>query len=155
MITKEQVESLFNGKVIKNEYDKIIHQIDKRFDEICKKFLSIKKSYGWYDYDNICHYEFNSNGYFDPERYREYISITGEWIKPPDGFDLNFPTRWLWEENWEREMQKTIEEYKKQTIVKKHQIKNRQETKKQKKELLITNIKSKLTKEELKIVKFK
>jgi len=113
MITKKQFDLLYSDDVTKKEYDAIIRQIGERFDEICRKFIrKTNKSRAWYAYGNWEWY--GSEGFFDPAEYQEYIEISGEWIEPPPGYDLAFPTRWLWEENWEKEMKQVSEEYEKE-----------------------------------------
>ena len=109
MITKEQFDSLFDDNITKKEYDSTIGQINRRFSEICEKFLKTSPYRpSWYDYDTANLHDEAIDGHFDPKRYKETIYITGEYIGlPPGYFDFEFPTRWLWEENWEQEMNET------------------------------------------------
>ncbi len=158
MITKAQFDSLFSEDITKKQYDVIIAEIDKRFHEICKKFIhkeSGSDGRGWYDYGNVSYDDENSEGYFDPEEYKENIQVGGEWIDTSPGYDAEFPTRWLWEENWEEEMKQTSEKYKQEVLAEKQKKKQQRETKKQQAEILKRSIKAKLTSEELKIVRFK
>lgn len=155
MITKQQFDSLFSDNITRKQYDTIIQQIDERFGEICEKFLRKRnKSRAWYDYGNLYIEDEYSEGHFDPDEYKEYIEINGEWIEPPAGFDFSFPTRWLWEADWEKEMKKISEDYETQLEARKAKEKKRRETRQQQVELLKASIKAKLTPEELKIVKF-
>ena len=99
--------------------------------------------FGWFDY-------YEENGFIPKDNLKE-ISITGEYIEPPEGFDFSFPTSWLWEENWFQQMQETIAEEK--------EYKEKQKLKKSLEKLeakdLKKSIKSKLTKKELALVAFK
>lgn len=154
MITKEQFDFLFSDSITKKEYDAIIAQIDKRFEEICEKFLK-KTSKSWYVYGNFSYKDENSEGCFDPEEYKEWVEIGGENINSPPGYDLAFPTRWLWTEDFEDEMKRESENYKKKMECKKQKDKEQREKRKAQIEVLKSSIKAKLTKEELKIIKFK
>lgn len=150
MITKAQFDSLFDEDVTKKQYDEIIGLIDDRFNEICKIFL-IKRNRqkAWYDYDNETE---DSRGYFDLKNYKEYIGVSGEWIEPPLGYDLDFPTRWLWED-FEQEMKKTIEDTRQ--MLEERKEKNKKEIRKKEVAVLKSSIKNKLTPQELKIINFK
>jgi len=156
-ITKQEFDSLFNDNITKKEYDIIIEKINQRVDEICEKFLHETNRHMscWYAYDNSCD---GYDGFFDPKKYKENIKFTCENMKPPEvyqhGYYTQFPTRWLWENTWETEMNDNI------TKCKEKQIKEKQEQKEQKekhlKEInaLKQSIKNKLTREEFKIIKF-
>jgi hypothetical protein len=154
MITKEKVELLLSDNITVKEYDAIVFEIDARFTEICKKFLILGPN-SWFDYDNLDYDSENSNGYFDIENYKENIGIGGEGIKAPGNYDLSFPTRWLWEENWEEEMRDTIikDKIKEQKTKELKKLKRKESL--EKKNKLKKSILSKLTAEELKLVKFK
>lgn len=151
MITEKQFNSLYSNTITKKRYDTIIELINQRVDEICKKFLS--SNGGWYDYDN--RYD-ETDGFFDPEMYKAYISFDGT-RKPPVGWEMEFPTRWLWtaDGEWEKEMLQVSQSYKQNLEIAAQKSKDRREKLKTSKQTLIASIKSKLTPEELKIVKFK
>lgn len=158
MITQEQFESLYCDNITKKQYDNIIQQIDKRFVEICNVFCVKMKGYedqAWFDYDNCTYEGDNSGGHFDEEEYREYIRIGGEWIDPPEGYDAEFPTRWLWEQNFEKELKETIKKHQQKNRAKKKKIKERKEAKKQRYQILHASIRKKLTPEELQVIEFK
>lgn len=156
MITKEQFDSLFSDEITKKAYDKIIAQIDQRFQEICSKFVTLKKgNYSWYSYGNLDYDSEEDNGYFDPEEYKEEIAIGGEYIELPAGYDDRFPTRWLWEENWQEEMLKVSQDYENELELEKQKAKKIKEEKKKKLDALKASIKSKLTPAEFKIISFK
>jgi hypothetical protein len=156
MITKEQFESLYSDDITKKQYDAIIELIDERFGEICSKFLVNKNANFWFSYGNASWDDQDDEGYFDPEEYRENIRIgcDCDCTNPPAGYDYEFPTRWLWEENWQEEMQKVSKEYTEALELKKKKAKEKKETRKKEVEALKASIKSKLTPKELKIVKF-
>jgi hypothetical protein len=153
-ITKEEFEALFSDSITKKQYDGIIRKINDRFDEICKKFFRHKGTDYWFDYDTVSYDDRDAEGYFDPESYKEYIGVIGENINPPPGYDRVFPTRWLWED-FEEEMKQVIEDSEKQLKTKKEEKKRQAELRKQRIKVLKASIKTKLTPEELKIVKFK
>ncbi len=153
MIKKEQFDYLFDENITKKQYNKIINDIDKRFGEICEIFLiKTNKNAAWYSYRNSLGY--NEIYYFDPDEYRDYIKIDGEYIKPPDGYGYEFPTRWLWED-FEDELKSNIEQYRIKEKIKKDKKKQQVAARKQQVDILKSSIKTKLTPEELKIVKFK
>jgi len=144
MITKAQFDSLFDDNITKKEYGEIIGQIDQRFEQICRTFLKIGKC-GWFGYEN---------GVFDQVISKDYIEIEGGYINPPAGYDLAFPTRWLWED-FEKEMKETSQKFLEQEEKKKLKARERREARKAKLESLKVSITSKLTPEELKAIKFK
>lgn len=155
MITEKEFRSLFDENITKKEYNRITNEIDKRFIEICDKFLIKRhKSKSWFDYDTGG-FEEGNGGFFEPEAYEDDIYIVGEYIESPPGYDLQFPTRWLWEENFEEEMKSISKEFlNKQEKQKKKQVKDNK-LKKEKIDKLKSNIQNKLSKEELAIIKFK
>lgn len=156
MIKKEEFDLLYDENITKKQYDEIISKIDRRFADICIKFL-IKHDGNnwWYDYGNG-HYDSEvSGGYFDPVEYKDEIEIIGEWIDMPPGFyDNIIPTRWLWED-WEEE----FEQIKNEFLKKEQELKNKQKENRtkltEKKQELQKSIKEKLTKEELSAITFK
>lgn len=164
-ITKEQFDKLYSKDVSKKEYDNIISKIDERFAEICNKIL-LKNPRRWYDYANCDYNSENSNGYFDPEEYKLEIAIGGEYASLPEPFysypyeDKNsylencFPTRWLWED-FEKEFKTQVKKYKLEILKEKEMAKNKRLELKNKKSEFKKIIQSKLTKEELKYIKFK
>ena len=152
LILKEEFDSLFSDSISKKQYDLIIEKIDKRFKEICLKFLIIEKR-GWFDYDNGDYESEKTGGYFDPKEYKENIGIMGEWIDGRPGWDLEFPTRWLWE-NFEKEMKDVEKKFKLKQLEIEKKNKNKKEKEKARFEELKSSVKSKLTSEELKIINF-
>jgi len=149
-ITKEEFEKLYSDDITKKEYDRIISAIDVRFVEIMKVINKTKPSSCWFDYDNLDYQGEESGGYFDPEYYKEDIGFGGECLNIPEPYYDSFPTRWLWED-FEDEFKREVETFQKQEKLKKE----KEELKKAEKQNLIKQIKSKLTKEEWAIIKFK
>ena len=157
MITIEQYNYLFSGEITKKQYDQIISKINNRFIEICEKFLKKNKSNAWYAYGNVSYKDENLDGFgfFDPLEYKENIAIGGEHIDPPMGFGLSFPTRWLWEDSFEAEFKEISQNTKKNMRLKKQNEKQRRETRKQEVTILKESIISKLTSQELAVIRFK
>ena len=153
-ITKEEFDELYDENIIVKRQNEILHKIDDRFSEICKKFLKIKPNRGWFDYDSVDVYSENSCGYFCTSQYRDQIYINGEWIDPPKGYDLSFPTRWLWED-FEEELASTTAAAEIAEVEAKAKKKQKLQDRKEKRKELAASIKSKLTSEELKCITFK
>ena len=152
-ITKEDYLKLGDDSISKKEYATIIGNIDNRFDEIME-FIAIGKIH-WYDYSNgDSHAEID--GHFEPDNYgvRDYIGFEGDYTIPEPYADEGIPIRWLWED-FETEFKNEVENYKLQKIKDKETNKKRRETIKAKKSEMKLIIQSKLTKEELKFIKFK
>lgn len=152
MITKEEFDSLYSDEITKKQYDEIVNRINLRFVEICNKFLRKKNKTAWFDYGNASYdYSDDINGYFNPQLYQDYVGILGESIEPPPGYGYEFPTRWLWEEHWEAEMKAEV------ALIEDVKLKKKEQQAKRKEYLatLRESIKSKLTSEELKVIKFK
>jgi hypothetical protein len=160
-IAKERFDKLYSEDITKKEYDRIIDDINGRFAEIVYKLNPEIKHKGWFDYGN-CNYDSSvSGGYFDPEKYKQFIEVGGEehsgFPEPYnmcEGYYNGFPTRWLWED-FEEEMLKTVNECKQKKINDKIKAKIKKEELKKKKAEFKEIITSKLTKEELKYITFK
>ena len=101
----------------------------------------------WYDYND---------GHFEPSDYKitDVIYFEGEYTIPEPYADSGIPIRWLWED-FEVEFKHEVEKYKLQKIKDKETNKKCRETIKVKKAEMKVIIQSKLTKEELKFIKFK
>lgn len=154
MITKQQFDSLYSPDIKKFEYGLIISEIDNYFAEIIH-LIKKPKTHEWFDFDNTPGEE-NTRGYFDPKEYKTEIMIGGNYSLP-DPYYLSIPTRWLWTskedilKEYKEEVQKAIDEENE----KKERIKQKNKEKKEYKITLMNKIRSKLTKEELKIISFK
>lgn len=157
-ISKERFDKLYDENITKKEYDSIIGDIDDRFVEIVK-LISSEKNKGWFDYGNCGYDHYRSAGYFDPDEYREYISIGGENRSIPEESDCKdaFPTRWLWTDNDEilGEFSATIAASKAMQEKKKLSSEQTFEAKRLEKLTMKRIITSKLTREELTYIMFK
>lgn len=152
-LSKEEYYKLWDDSISKREYDSILVKIDYRFNYIMK---TICTKLDWYDYDNGWE---GRSGHFEPNTYYKdedsYIIFDGEYSLPPP-YDScpDIPIRWLWED-FEEEFKREAEEEKKKILDKKNKAKAARLDFKLKKESMREIIKNKLTKEELKFVKFK
>lgn len=157
------VDSLSSDSITKKEYESIIGLIATRVDEIWKYILEAsKRRLDWYAFQNDVydgHGNGSSGGAFDPVADAEYIEFTGEFgrIYENDYYPYNegFPTRFLWEVNYQDEVEFTIKDAEFKNDSKKDDKKQKRLALKAKREELSKSIKSKLTKEELKCVTFK
>ena len=152
-ITKKEFNSLYSDDITKKEYDNIIVKIDRRFSEIMIALLS-NPTKGWFDYGNCSYDSEESGGFFDPKRYEEGISIGGEYSELPEPFLDEFPTRWLWED-FQVEFTKEVTEHRKVLRLARTKRKESSEKLKLKKAKFRKSIEKKLTKEELKAIRFK
>lgn len=154
-ILKEQYDKLFDPKITHREYLNIITAIKNRVEEVWKEILKIqKRKVQWWDFDNE---KEDSSGYFDEHRYRDVISLTGvfeetDWNCP---YATEFPTSFLWDDNFNIIVQEDYDTFLKEKEEKKKRAKENRVKAKEKKEKIRKNIESKLTSEELKYIKFK
>lgn len=143
MITKEQFLKLKDPNITKGEYNSIINSIADRFTGI---MWDICSSLGWWDYRNEVFY---------PENYDvdDDITLDGEY-SIPEPYDNGIPIRWLWED-YREEFDKNVLEYENEKKLAKQKAKEKREKLKAKKQEMKQIISQKLTKEELKYIKFK
>jgi hypothetical protein len=159
-ITKEEFDSLFSDDISKKKYDDIIHRIDVRVKEVWKNILKLQgRKLDWYDYDNGCGRDNNGDpidGSFDPISYKENITFSGEWSGRDYDMPYNdyIPTNFLWED-YEEKVLKDIQAYKDNEIAEKIKVAAKRLELKEHRKAIIESIKSKLTKEELRFIKFK
>ena len=155
MITEEQFDRLYDEGITVRERKEILSLVDERFSYLISGLLSIKnKNTGWFDYAN---YADGNDGHFDKEEYCEYITFDGERLNMKEPYRYEIPTRWLWTPDEEvlEEYNREIREYKNEQLAKKEKSKKAREELKIKKAEMKQIIKAKLTKEELKFIKFK
>jgi hypothetical protein len=150
-IKKEEFDEIYNDNITKKRYNEIIEKIDKRFCEIVDFLIEKHDNRGWFDYGNC---DFNKDGYFDPDLYRTTIHIGGQHLEIPLPYSYEIPTRWLWED-FKEEMKYGIEYFERKEKEKKLKEKTIKDKTKKKNKELRESIKSKLTKEEFSILKFK
>lgn len=152
-ITQEEFKRLYDDNITKKDYDHIIEKINHRVDEIVRSLYSFDNR-EWYDYDN-CNYDSeNSGGYFDRHDYCDYIGLGGQWVGLPAPYEYEIPTEWLWKD-FKQEFKLEVKKHKNELNQKKKREKEQREKRKKEKDKLVNSIKNKLTKDELKIVKFK
>lgn len=148
-ITKEQYLKLYDPNTPHGEWSIIIQLINERFDEIIK---SISTKFRWWDYDNCTN---SGEGFFEPKHYKtdDYIVFDGDYLIPVP-FDEGFPIRWLWED-FKEEFDKKVEAEKIRIQSEKERNKFNRSALKLKKQEMKKIIVSKLSKDELKYIKFK
>jgi hypothetical protein len=158
IVSKDRVDKLKDPNISKREYDLIIGDIGRRVDYIWTTLLKISaRNYGWFYFQNGCD---DDGGTFNPHIDEEFIELIGEYSgndKINGIFSDGFPTRFLWtnNEDWKKEVLDHISNNKLNLENEKIKNKEKRETTKIKRKQLIESIKSKLTKEELKVIKFK
>lgn len=143
MLTKEIVFKLLDENITVKESNDIKLKIDSKFTEICNVFFIKHYQDSWFDY-------YEENG-FQIHDCLENISVTGEFISPPTGYDFKIPTKWLWTSI--EDIKKEIKETENNLKTKKQNDKIKRKEIKEKNLKIIETIKSKLTPEELKLIK--
>lgn len=159
-ITKEQFDELYLENITKKRYNELIELVTGRFSEIV--LLVNKKGVDWFDFDN-CDYESeDSNGYFEPRDCRDVIGVGGEGSFPAPFNSVSrgygfIRTRWLWTDDDVvlKEYQTEVDKAKRELEAEKSVAKQKREELKARKAEMRKIIMAKLTKEELKYVKFK
>lgn len=162
-ITKNDVLLLDDNDISRRKYCDIIDKISDRVDDIWRKIISMSgRKLVWYAFLNDVELgsgNGSTGGEFNPSTDSEFIELIGEYSKfDNDYYKYNegFPTRFLWTEDvvWQAEVLKNIEESKEKKKTDKAKKVVEKVTEKEKRIKTITEIKSKLSKEELKYVKF-
>lgn len=157
-ITKELFYKLFDPTITKGEYDSILESAQIRACHIWRELLKVsERKLDWYDFDN--ENGEGANGYFDPFRYKEFISFNGAFSCADFCFKYGsgFPTEFLWMEDdtWKQIVLNDIEVSEKQYKDKQELQKKKKLERELKKEAMKEIIISKLTPEELKYIEFK
>ena len=158
-ITKEQFDKLYSDDISKKEYDKLIENIEDRVNKIWRQICKIsKRKLEWWAFENdvdLGHGNGSTGGEFDPKEYRDFITIIGDVTRSGSEYDDGFPTRFLWQDDFEEEVVRSLEADKVEQLNEKQLAKQKREELKIRKEKFKTIIKSKLTKEEFKYITFK
>jgi hypothetical protein len=163
-ITKELIDELNDPDISKRKYDSIIPLIEERALYIWRQLMKIShRTLSWYAFDNdveLGRGEGSTGGYFDPKRYNKSIGIAGNYDRKYNEYykyDDEFPTRFLWmeDDDWEKEVLTNISESVSKIKLDKEISKQKRDEKKQKQVEMTKIIKSKLSKEELKYIRFK
>jgi hypothetical protein len=160
IIDKKDFDKLYSDDITKKDYDRIISDIETRFGEIVELIWK-KKHNAWYGFGNCDYDSEDSAGVFDPYQYKTEIHIGGLGFNLPDPWgacaEPYIPTRWLWTND--KDILKEFNDEVKKANQKKKAIlengKQEREERKLRKERFKEIIKSKLTPEELKYIKFK
>ena len=152
-VPKADFDRLTSDSITKKEYDKLVESIHSRVNEIVE-FMCKGHRLEWYDFSNEGGKDGNP-GWFDPVWYKTEIELAGSFTFPPP-YDSPpcFPTRWIYED-FEDEFKKTVEGNAEAVKKQKAEERNKREAKKAKRDEMISIIKSKLSKEELKFITFK
>lgn len=144
-ITKERVLAVETDDTITiKEYKEILCELSKRWNYIIH---TIAKVYWW---------DFIGQIYDDGEYIKsvdlDYVIINGKYtVKPP--FDNRFPKSWAWEEDFQEQYNKEVENYNLELKRKKEERKNAQIKLKNGKIQKVKEIKNKLTPEEIAFIK--
>jgi hypothetical protein len=162
-LTKNDVLLLNDNDISKRKYDDIIDKISDRVDDIWKKIISMSgRRLVWYAFLNdveLGRGNGSTGGEFNPATDSEFIELIGEYSELDNHYyeyNNGFPTRFLWTEDdvWQAEVLTNINQSKEKKKIDKNKQVSLQVIEKEKKRKIITEIKSKLSKEELKYVKF-
>ncbi len=159
-MTKERIDQLLDETITRKEYYSILAEIEGVVDEIWRyiiKFSGAKLK--WWAFDNdveLGHGNGSTGGEFDLNEYLDWICIIGENTLNNDSpYYDGFPTKLLYNDNWREIVEKEILKSKEDKVKQKAIDKQKREEKKKNRLWLKEQIQSKLTKEELKIIKFK
>lgn len=159
-LTEQEVKSLNDDRISKNDYDRIIARISVKTEEIWKYIISKSgRKLTWWAFRNDRSYrdgDGSDGGFYQPDEDFDYITIIGEnthcsYI----GYQLNdsFPTEFLWTD-YKEWVDAHVDVCRQNTEKAKELLKKEREEWKGKRKSLIESIKKKLTKEELAIVSF-
>lgn len=154
-LTFELFQQLWTDDITKSEWNRIVRLARERACAVWVKLLALQnRKWIWYDFDNEGGEE--APGTFDPKLYQNEVRMIGEYYGSYDGpFEEGFPTRFLWEPEWEEEVKQATKEHRQAKEEKKAKAKLKREKTKKKKAEMRKQIEAKLTKEELKYIKFK
>jgi hypothetical protein len=154
-ISPEDYNNLSSETVTKKNYDRIVAQIDERFDYVFNMaMLILDRQVGWYAYGNAPEGE-DQTGNFDPDEYEIDIDFIGDIRGQTHGlYDDSIPTRWLFED-FEEPLKAEIESVKQKKADKKAQEKKTKADRKARRKSVIASIHAKLTPEELSFINFK
>jgi hypothetical protein len=158
-LTKQDLANLSSDDITKREYNNLISRISDRVDTIWRKICKISgRKLDWWAFENdvdLGNGNGSTGGEFDPESDRDFITIIGDVTRNDSEYDDGFPTRFLWEDDWEKEVVQSLEADKKEKLKAKQSAKQKREDLKIERNINIRLIKAKLTKEELKYITFK
>lgn len=160
-ITKVLVNKLSSSDITKRDHEKIIAAINAKVNEIWRFIIKISgRELDWWAFQNDVSYGHgngSSGGEFDPVADAELIEIHGEnTYLDLDKYEYNegFPTSFLWTD-YETIVKEHVKAVKAFHSKKKEQKATAREQRKLKRAEVMESVKKKLTKEELKFIKFK
>jgi hypothetical protein len=162
-ITKQVIEELKHEDVLTVKRQKeILNEISDRTQEIWE---FIVKTWGgnveWWVFSNDIEYangNGSSGGFFDVNLYEEFVEIDGEnalYDTEDCPYSDGFPTELLVHENYKQTVEKEYKKWKEYIRTKHEKEAQLRETRKTKKRKAIEAAKSKLSPEELKLLKIK
>lgn len=163
-ITRELVEKTADENIPRKEYNAILAAISLKADEIWRYILDQSgRNLGWYAFENDVSYgrgNGSSGGNFDYNNDKDFIEFVGEYSSFGDVSDFyqyesGFPTRFLWEEDYQSEVINHITEAKALAEAAFLARKAKKQEKKDRQKTIRASIESKLTKEELSFITWK
>lgn len=159
---KETIDKLSSPDITKKEYDLIITEIAGIVNDIWN--FIIKESganLDWWAFDNdqqLGGGNGSTGGEFDLIKYKDFIQIIGQntiWKQYDNPYNQGFPTELLWDNDWRNTIFKKINKSLEIAAAKKKSDKQKREKRNKKRPEIKKIIQSKLTKKELKYIKFK
>jgi len=162
VIDKDLIDEMLDENISKKRYKEIEVIVNEKAQAVWYEICHIcGRKIVWWGFSNdveLGNGNGSTGGTFDPEIYYDEIEMIGHYTnskKYYDLYDYGFPTRFLWEENWQNEVVENCEKYKTKQEEKKAKEKIKRKENKILKSEIQAKIKSKLTKDELKYIKFK
>ena len=172
-INEDSMKRALNGEMSMKEFRSLTPLIDKRFIEIVNYvYNKLGAKIDWFDYGNMGNGDDDaSRGYFDSVDYKDFVSFFVELDRSSRDLDLNdfkyfneFPTSWL-SNDYKDEADLAIKEWKDKLRKELDDKKEEEKQRKQKEVQQLNNIPhvselqnsilSKLSKEEMAVLKFK
>lgn len=163
MITKEAIEELKHEDVLTVKRQReILNKISDRTQEIWEFIVKTWDGKSdWWAFSNDIGYangNGSSGGFFDVNLYEKFVEIDGEntlYNKEDCPYSDGFPTKLLFDENYKQTVENEYKKWKDYIRTKKEKEKQLRKTRKAKKQEAIEIAKSKLSKEELKLLRIK
>jgi hypothetical protein len=158
-ITQALIEELKDDGITVKRNNEIKEAIAQKVGEIWRFICQeSKRKMDWWMFSNGNAEVEGDGGEFDPRFDAKFIDIDGPVYYSKirnDPYKNGFHTELLWDKYWRQTVVDTLEAAKKKDAEEDHKRKETNETRKKIRKVLIDSIKKKLTKEELKIIKFK
>jgi len=162
-LTREDMEKLASDDITVKEQKDLQNRFNEKCGQIwhfiCKKY---NKKLDWFSFSNDTEYDSgdgSDGGYFDPKDYSEYVEFIGGYKRTYDDFpfDNGFDTSLLFvsDSDWQDHIERAVIDWKDEVEADKAAAKQKRENQKALKKAMKEQIIKKLTKEELKFIKFK